>query len=38
MFVAMGHGLMAVNNPRISADTMGTEVFAYRLLRNSSMH
>jgi len=34
----MGQGLMAVNRPRTSADTMGVDVFAYRLFRNSSMH
>ena len=38
MFVAIGQGLIEVNNPNTSADTNGTEEFEYRLLRNSSIH
>jgi hypothetical protein len=38
MFVAIGQGLIAVNNPKTSAETKGAEEFEYRLLRNSSMH
>jgi hypothetical protein len=31
MFVAIGQGLMAVNNPKTRAETNGMEEFVYRL-------
>ena len=38
IFVAIGHGLIAVNKPNTIADTIGVDVFEYKLLRNSPMH